>query len=166
MNGLLIQRRMLSLRHIVTHFKIMKNRVLTGLFSFALAVATFAGEKVNDAKEIQGTWLPVKAQIRGEEMNEQVLKTITLKLDAGKYEVMAENLDKGTYTIDPAAKPKTIDVTGVEGPNAGKKMPAIYELDGDMLRICYGLGGSPRPTEFKSPAGTKTFLVTYKRKKG
>jgi uncharacterized protein (TIGR03067 family) len=56
-------------------------------------------------------------------------------------------------------------ITGTEGPNIGKTYPAIYELKGDLLRICYDLSGVKHPTEFKSIAGTKLYLVTYNRKK-
>jgi uncharacterized protein (TIGR03067 family) len=124
-----------------------------------------AADKPDDSKSIQGTWLAIKAELGGRAMEETVLKLFTLKMDGGKYEVHAESPDKGTYTTDSAAKPKAMDITGVEGPNAGKKIPAIYEIDGDTLRICYGLRGNPRPAEFKSPTGTSVFLVTYKRKK-
>src|ERR1043166_6527334 len=117
----------------------MKLPVFSFIVSLALVMTIRAEDKPKDAKDIQGTWLPVKAELRGEPMKDDFLKQITLKLDSGKYEVMAENLDKGTYTIDPAAKPKTIDIVGTEGPNVGKKIPGIYELDGDSLRICYGL---------------------------
>jgi uncharacterized protein (TIGR03067 family) len=55
-------------------------------------------------------------------------------------------------------------ITGTEGPNYGKTFPAIYELKGDTLRICYDLSGTKRPTEFKSVAGTRLYLVTYHRK--
>ena len=106
-------------------------------------------------------WVPETAELGGKPLP----TNFSLKLDGSKYEVSAENLDKGTYKIDPAATPKTMDIIGVEGPNAGRKIAAIYELEGDTLRICYGLGGGARPTEFKSPSGTKVFLVTYKRKK-
>ena len=41
-------------------------------------------------------------------------------------------------------------ITGTEGPNHGRTFPAIYELKGDTLRICYDLSGAKRPTEFKS----------------
>jgi len=143
----------------------MKISILLSVLSMSLGITALAAEKSADAKNIQGTWLPVKAELRGAPMKEEVLKMITLKLDSANYEVTAENVDKGTYRLDPAAKPKTIDITGTEGPNVGKTIPAIYELNGDTLRICYALGGGPRPTEFKSPAGTQVFLVTYKRKK-
>ena len=99
-------------------------------------------------------------------MPDAVLKIISLKLDNGKYEVLVGDApDKGTYTIDPATKPKAITVAGTEGPNQGQTFPAIYELEGDTLRICYDLSGTKRPTEFKSIAGTKLYLVTYQRKK-
>jgi uncharacterized protein (TIGR03067 family) len=70
------------------------------------------------------------------------------------------------YTLDSTSKPKGMSITGTEGPNIGKTYPAIYELKGDMLRICYDLSGAKRPTEFKSTAGTRLYLVAYNRKKG
>lgn len=129
-------------------------------------VTTFAGDKSTDTKDIQGTWIPTKAELGGVPMKDEMLKKIEwLKLENGKYEVKAESLDKGTYEIHADAKPKTIDITGSEGPNTGKKIPGIYELKGDTLTICYGLGGSTRPTEFASPTHSRNFLVTYTKKK-
>ena len=97
-------------------------------------------------------------------MTEAVLKSISLKLDNGRYDVLAGGAsDKGTYTLDTAAKPKGMTITGTAGPNNGKTFPAIYEITGDTLRICYDLSGAKRPTEFKSIAGTELYLVTYNR---
>lgn len=58
-----------------------------------------------------------------------------------------------------------MDVTGTDGPNKGKTIPAIYELDGDTLRICYDLSGKECPKEFKTEKNTKLYLVTYKKDK-
>ena len=38
-------------------------------------------------------------------------------------------------------------------------------LQDDTLRVCYDLSGKKLPTEFKTKADTKLYLVTYKRKK-
>jgi uncharacterized protein (TIGR03067 family) len=65
----------------------------------------------------------------------------------------------------PDASPKAMEVTGTAGPNKGKTFPAIYELIGDTLTVCYDLSGKARPSEFKSKAGTHLFLATYKRVK-
>jgi uncharacterized protein (TIGR03067 family) len=87
-------------------------------------------------------------------------------MNGGKYEVsVGGKPDKGTYTIDATTKPKSMSITGTEGPNNGKTFPAIYELKADTLIICYDLSGEKRPTEFKSVAGTKLYLVTYNRQK-
>src|ERR1700719_4526956 len=129
----------------------MKYLLLT-LTVIATAFNTLASDESGDAKNIQGTWLPTKAEIGGKPMGNDFINSTSLKLDDGKYTVIVAGApDKGAYTIDPAQKPKLIDITGTEGRNLGKKIPAIYELRGDTLRICYGLGGSARPAEFKSP---------------
>jgi uncharacterized protein (TIGR03067 family) len=56
-------------------------------------------------------------------------------------------------------------ITGTDGPNKGKTFLAIYERDGDTLKVCYDLSGKAHPTEFKTAQGTQLFLVTYKREK-
>jgi uncharacterized protein (TIGR03067 family) len=121
---------------------------------------------IEEQKALQGDWVPVKAELAGQPMPDAVLKTISLKLNKNEYEVLvAGKADKGTWKIDPTAKLKAMDIAGVKGPNAGKKFPCIYELTADTLRVCYDLSGKNRPTEFKTKAGTKLYLVTYQRKK-
>ena len=132
----------------------------------AASLTAFAASPHDDAKAVQGNWTPAKAELAGEPMADAVLKSISLKLENGKYEVfVGDRPDRGTYTVDSTSKPKSMTITGTEGPNKGKTFPAIYELKGDMLRICYDLSGVKRPTEFKTVAGTKLYLVTYNRKK-
>jgi uncharacterized protein (TIGR03067 family) len=75
-------------------------------------------------------------------------------------------VEEGTSKADATVTPKTLDVMGNSGPNKGKTLKAIYELDGDKLKVCYDLSGSARPTEFKTSAGTQQFMVTYKKSKG
>ena len=140
------------------------------LFCICLAASAsltaIASDSSNDAKSVQGNWQPVKAELAGRPMADEVLKVISLKLDNGKYEVFVGTApDRGTYTIDSVTKPGSMTITGTEGPNQGRTFPAIYELKGDTLRICYDLSGEKRPAEFKSVAGTKLYLVTYHRKK-
>ena len=125
-----------------------------------------AGSPDHDAKGVQGNWKPAKAELAGQPMTDAILQSISLKLDNGKYEVFVGNQpDRGTYTLDSTTKPKSMTITGTAGPNNGKTFPAIYELKGDTLSICYDLSGAKRPTEFKTIAGTKLYLVTYHRKK-
>lgn len=133
----------------------------------ALAANESADQKTaNDQHALQGDWLPIKAELAGKPFPDAVLNTISLKLTKNEYDVLvAGKSDNGTWTIDPAAKPKGMKIVGVKGPNAGKTFPAIYEINGDTLRICYDLSGAKRPTEFNTKPATKLYLVTYKRKK-
>jgi uncharacterized protein (TIGR03067 family) len=142
----------------------MTKYILCLCLAVVAARTAFAAD-LPDAKAIQGSWTPVKAELGGQPMADAVLKTISLKLTNGKYDVyVGGQPDNGTYTLDDTTKPKSITVTGTDGPNRGKTFPAIYELNGDTLRICYDLSGAKRPAEFKSLAGTKLYLVTYNRK--
>jgi uncharacterized protein (TIGR03067 family) len=140
------------------------------LLIFCLAalssLTALAADDSADIKALQGTWLPVKAELGGQPMTADLLKTIQLKLDKNQYvATVSGESDKGTWSVDSTTKPKSMTVVGVEGPNVGKTFPSIYEIKGDTLRICYDLSGAKRPTEFKSTAGTKLYLVTYNRKK-
>jgi len=144
--------------------EIMKTYILSICFVVAVSFAALAAD-VPDAKAIQGDWKPVKAELGGQPMAEEVLKTISLKIGEGTYEVhVANSPDKGTVTVDSSTTPKSMTITGTEGPNKGKTFPCIYELKGETLRICYDLSGVKRPSEFKTTAGTKLYLVTYARK--
>jgi uncharacterized protein (TIGR03067 family) len=143
----------------------MKNILCVCLVAAASLTACAADES-DDHTALQGVWIPVKAELGGQPMPDAVLKAISLTLTKNEYEAhVAGKPDKGTWTIDPAAEPKGMEVTGVEGPNTGKTFPAIYELSVDTLRVCYDLSGAGRPTEFKSTTGTELYLVTYSRKK-
>src|SRR5262249_9675392 len=119
-----------------------------------------------DSDAIQGTWLASTAELGGKPFPDEARKSIKLTLKDDKYTVtVGKNPDQGTVKLDPSAKPKAMDITGTEGPNKGKKIPAIYELNGDTLKICYDLSGKSRPMGFKTTEGTQLFLVTYKRQK-
>jgi uncharacterized protein (TIGR03067 family) len=130
---------------------------------FVLPIALSFG--ADDAKAMQGVWKPVTAVLGGKPMPPPVVTAITLMLTNGMYNVTVEGerSDKGTVKLDTAATPRQMSITGTNGPNLGKTFPAIYELKGDTLRICYDLSGEKFPTEYKSVAGTKLYLVTYKR---
>jgi uncharacterized protein (TIGR03067 family) len=135
------------------------------LLAVAASMAGCAAHPHDDAKAVEGRWKPVTAELAGQPMDDAVLKIISLKLENGKYEVfVGDEPDRGTYSVDSTTDPEGMTIIGTEGPNVGKTFPAIFELKGDTLRICYDLSGAKRPTEFKTVAGTKLYLVTYNRK--
>jgi uncharacterized protein (TIGR03067 family) len=123
-------------------------------------------EEKKDLKKLEGTWLPTSAELAGEKFPDKLLKTIKLVLKDDKYTTnVGEVTDKGTVKLDESKDPKTMDITGTDGPNKGKTFLCIYELDKDTLKVCYDLSGKKRPTEFKTKPDSSLYLATYEREK-
>jgi uncharacterized protein (TIGR03067 family) len=73
---------------------------------------------------------------------------------------------RATFTSDPSKKPKAVDYTIVEGPDAGKTQLGIYETSGNTFRICSAAPGKERPTEFTAKEGDgRTFSIWRRAKK-
>lgn len=126
--------------------------------AFALVVASSSAAWSDDAKDdtLEGVWLPSAAELGGKKFPDEVRKTIRLELKGDQYIVtVGTEPDRGTCKRNPSAKPKALDITGTEGPNKGKTILAIYERNGDTLRVCYDLSGKSRPVEFKTTEGTR-----------
>jgi uncharacterized protein (TIGR03067 family) len=124
-----------------------------------------ADEKADDWKKLAGTWKPESITLNGQDAT-AAFKAIVLTIEEGKYKVDVGGMaDAGTVTLDPAKKPKQMAITGTDGPNKGKTIHAIYEIDGDRLKVCYALEAKEAPKEFKSTEENKTMLVSYKRDK-
>jgi RNA polymerase sigma factor (sigma-70 family) len=132
-----------------------------------------AGDKgMEDKEAIQGTW-----QITGlEEGGKDAPDTEeTKKIKSGKWvittdKIMVTAFDRGdhtaSYNLDPTKKPRQINITPLDGPETekGKLVPAVYSLDGDVLKICIPHPTQPdRPTEVGTKEGGATLLLTLKR---
>lgn len=139
------------------------------VLALSCAAAALAGAPASEAPApvaagLDGTWLPLTAQLGGQPFPEAVLATMKLVLAGDTYTVfVGGNPDKGKVTKLPDTTPPALDITGVEGPNAGRSIPAIFHAHGDTLEICYNLGGAERPRAFATTAGTQEFLVVYRR---
>jgi RNA polymerase sigma factor (sigma-70 family) len=140
----------------------------SGGFAYHL-LATEADAKKTDTENIQGTWKVESIAMNGQEKDGkgELLKKSTFEITADK---MLAKFDEGTkpstYTLDPAAKPKMIDITPSEGDGKGQTVPGIYKLEGDTLTICFPCGRQmERPTEFVSKEGSDTILIVLKREK-
>jgi uncharacterized protein (TIGR03067 family) len=146
---------------------------------FLLAVASFivgaglaAGgddEAIKkDRKQMEGTWRVITFEMDGEKAQaEQLEKRRSIYRADGTIIVQREGktVTQGTTKIDPTKKPKQSEATFTEGELQGKRVLAIYEIDGDHMKACYALPGQDRPTEFSSKPGSGHILITYKREK-
>ncbi len=140
--------------------------ILPVTLSLILASVVCCRDDKDDAKTMDGTWVPASAELAGDKWPDEFLKKMKLVTKGDKYTVtFGQVTDQGTVKLDPGKKPKSMDIIGTEGPNKGKTFLAIYELTKDELKVCYNLDGKERPTAFATKSGTQLFLVTYKREK-
>jgi uncharacterized protein (TIGR03067 family) len=128
-------------------------------------VSARADEKADEWKALKGTWTVEKVIFNGVDAKD-MLGSVILTMEDGKYTVdFAGNAHKGSIELKLKEKPRQMDIDETEGPNKGTKTKAIYELNGDTLKVCYSLEGKDRPTTFESKEGSDTLFVVYKRKK-
>src|SRR5262245_7584929 len=139
---------------------------LCAVAAFLFVLPTVHGDATaDDWKKLIGNWKVETATLNGADATTG-LKSFVLTIEEGKYKLDFGGMtDAGTLTLEPGKKPKLITITGADGPNKGKTIPAMYVVDGDSLKICYTIDGKEPPREFRSTAENKTLLVNYKRDK-
>lgn len=120
-----------------------------------------------DLKGLEGEWVMVSGEQRGEKTPPDIVNSAILKIkdDDLAHTIVGVITLKGPFTIDPAKTPKSIDVTDFDGPSNGKKLLGIYELSSDELKLCFSLPEKDRPSDFSTTTGTGHILHVWKRKK-
>jgi uncharacterized protein (TIGR03067 family) len=114
----------------------------------------------SDLDRIQGEWKVKQLVIDGQPVDDATLADAKLKIkgDAFKLDAAGQN-ESGTLQFDAQASPKTLEVSL----QSGDTIPAIYELNGNTLKICYAVNSAARPKEFKSTGGSDHVFVEYQR---
>ena len=114
-------------------------------------------------KRFEGTWAFVSMEINGKAVPVANLKDSRLIFKDERFTSKGEDTNEGTFAVDPAAKPKTIDIKVSVGEGKTITILGIYKFEGDSYTICSALPGKPRPTEFSARAGGGQGLTVMKR---
>jgi uncharacterized protein (TIGR03067 family) len=104
---------------------------------------------------LDGTWVPVSAEVSGRELPVAELRVARFVIESETYRIVDRRshvVDCGELRLDGAAVPCALDIIGVEGPNAGKRMHAIIELDCER-----------RPQTMQPSGDQLLLLITYTR---
>lgn len=126
-----------------------------------------------DLESLQGKWVAVGREVLGKKATEQELKDqktyVVIEGNKGKAWMEGQggktDTSEGTLTLGPSATPKAVNITYTRGLLKGYTVPAIYELNGDTLKVCFAWQSKDRPTTFAGDAEGKTILVIYNRTK-
>ena len=133
--------------------------------SLSTAAALYAEGPKRDTDAIQGAWNLVDRVYRGKS---EPLKDATLTFTDDK--LLLSGFDgpgskrEFSFKLDPSKKPKTMDLTAIDGRYKGKSFPAIYELKDGDLKLCLSNDEKnlERPTEFKSEEGSQLMVLVLK----
>ena len=112
---------------------------------------------------VQGTW--AFTQMDGQDVaasGQEILITIT----DNKYvqTINGQVVERGTFKLDETKKPWTIDITIVEGNDAGKTQLGVVQLtDTTMVGKLADAGITTRPTDFAQAEGAFVFTATKKK---
>lgn len=114
----------------------------------------------SDLDRIQGEWKVKQLVIDGQALDAATIADakLMIKGDTFKLDAAGQN-ESGTLQFDAKATPKTMEVSL----QSGDTIPAIYELDGPTLKVCYAVNSAARPKEFKSTGGSDHVFVLYQR---
>ena len=127
----------------------------------------FADDKADEANKkalaaLKGTWKVESAVREGEARPAADLEKVKLKVDGESFTINEDGRDMpAKIKVDSTKKPAEIDLT----PDKQETAKGIYKLEGDKLTICLSKPGTDRPKDFKSEAGSGTFLVVFKKEK-
>ena len=112
--------------------------------------------------KLNGHWVPAGAELGGEALPMPPVRFIVAN---ESYVVEAETgRDEGVLRFGPGGVAEAVDIVGVGGPNAGRTIEAIFRVvGGDVLELCYDVGGGPRPETFSTAPGEYRLLVRYRR---
>ncbi|AMV25969.1 ECF RNA polymerase sigma factor SigE [Gemmata sp. SH-PL17] len=139
------------------------------------------GPKLSDRDAVQGLWVNEKLNVIGKQLTEGELKEanemtgrMQILVSGDKWWTMGTgpNGVLGTAVaqlavIDETKNPKWLDLRVWPVTSHGSHWRCIYELDGDVLRICMCAGDhtSTRPAEFEADPGTSLMVMTFRRGK-
>lgn len=113
------------------------------------------------ADNLSGKWKCTSALLGGEDF---MYKNLSVEVKNGNYYSVVNNQkESGKVQINESQNPKVMDISIKEGPNAGKTLPAIYDIKDKMLTVCYNIVGSTRPAEFTSTKENGFLLLKFQK---
>ncbi len=131
------------------------------LLVLAICASAGAGDADKEKAKLQGTWTLVKAMIKGEDKTKDLFAggaTLTFAGDKVTMKVGNDSHEGSFKIVDATKKPKHIDLSM---PNQ-VATPAIYEIEGDTLKMVMPEKGAGRPKSFDDK-DRQEMTMTFKK---
>jgi uncharacterized protein (TIGR03067 family) len=140
----------------------MRKGILLTAMAVAVSGLALAEDAKKDLAKLEGTWEASSAIHDGKETDAEALKKLKLTVKDGNYTLdRGKDTLKGTLKVDSSKTPRTIDAVRADG----SAIHGIYELSGDVFKVCFAGPKKDRPTEFTAKEGTGNQMTVWKRAK-
>ena len=112
----------------------------------------------SDLQKLQGSWRQVRFEENGivDPPDTHSAPDAILTIDGHRFHVGVpgqETILEGNFAMDAQSFPKAITWIDAIGEDAGKPLPAIYELSETCFTFIAADEGMPRPTDFQGGKG-------------
>ena len=132
-----------------------------------LELTTLAADSASagdDMQKLQGTWQITSVEANGDAVPAEDVTNIVVTIKGSAYTAeLPDRTDRGTLKLDSSKQPRHMDI--IPGASdSDRVLPGIYEVQDNVLKVCYATQGGKRPTAFSSSGEYGLLLVTYRRK--
>jgi len=140
-------------------------RALPRVKSKAAASAKVDVASTGPATEIEGEWAMISAVLDGKPLAPDMVKWCKRVTRGNVTKILAgpQTMLDAEFTLDAAHTPRHIDYVNRSGRNKGKAQTGIYDIAGDVLRICVAAPGDARATDFSSTRGDGRSYTVWRR---
>jgi uncharacterized protein (TIGR03067 family) len=121
-----------------------------------------------EQEQLQGAWVVVAAEQQDKPVSAEGLASgrggLRWAFLGGR--VVFESGDvrvEASYRLGRVRQTKTINVTPTTGPQQGRRLQGIYDLQPGVLRVCLNAGRGSRPAEFTAGPGSPWTLLVFHR---
>jgi len=121
--------------------------------ALSLLLAPAADKKTKEEiKKLKGTWRITSAEAQGKaiKLKDLGMDRVIITADKMTFKSRGKEVKVWAYAVDPSKKPKEMDWNN---PGARAPHPAIYELKGDTLKVCFPI--LPIGTDKPAPEVTR-----------
>jgi uncharacterized protein (TIGR03067 family) len=117
-----------------------------------------------DIDLLQGSWSITSLSMEGQELPASMFANASILVRGSRFTSLGMGTQyEGTLEVDPSANPRQLNMNFDAGPETGNVNLCIYEIAGDIWKLCIATRGSVRPSAFISAPGSGIALEVLRR---
>jgi uncharacterized protein (TIGR03067 family) len=122
---------------------------------------------LTEVDKLIGTWTVIAMEYKGKTLPKEVYKDNQLIFTDNDISTRKgdKTIAEARYAVPDKGNPKQLITVPKQGPKKGQRVPCIYLLDGDTLKICGPDTTKDAPKTFATKADNDYILITLRRAK-